>query len=295
MEDIKLGQFIRPFYIGGITFFIRGLSVGEHTDLLMSGEMKRVTNKTWFKIAYTGIVGWEGVLDEEDNKVAYSREVLDSMEIMSGEVDDNSFEEMIVQIGQEVYYSLTLPEEEEIDKFVASIRFLYFRSEEKNKSISESFDCQKCLKSGMARSRPCGRFTSSEIDRYHKELNSLPLESKSNSVDEVKTPMANVRNKYKASSSAKKPKTEEQVAKKRTGAMVLDGFQYKECPVSYIDDWISALSGVLYHCAKSNLSFFSGGIVDQSYKLYQLQKVVSGESSKIESEEMDKIHNKGKK
>lgn len=294
MADVRLGKFIRPFNTNGVTFYLRGLTVGEYTDLLMSGALKNITNRTWFDVAYTGIVDWEGFLDKHGNPVTYSLDMLDNMVPESGAGGDFDLmiEDMIVRIGQEVFYNLTMPNEEEVDKFVASTRFLHFRSDPKNKSVAESYNCETCLKKGMAKTRPCGRFTDEEIDRHHKELNSIPITDELFDGEPVKKLPSKMKNRYKASSASKRPKTEEQIAKKKHGAITVGGFQYPECPVSYIDEWIGSFSSILYSCAKSNLNFFSGGVVDQSYKMHQLQRIVSGEANQIESEEMDKIHKK---
>lgn len=288
MRASGLGKFVKPFEINGVTFYIRGLTVGEYTDLLMSGALKNMTNRVWLEIAYTGIVDWSGFIDELGNHVPYSVEVLDTWEAVDEGIEAG-MEDMIVKVGQEIFQNMTIPSDEEVDKFVASTRFLHFRSDPKNKSASESFNCEACLKKGLAKTRPCGRYTDEEIDREHKRLNNIPEEDAS---EDVKKPVSKMKNRYKASSSVKRPRTEEQAAKRKSGVITVGGFQYPECPVSYVDEWISSLSGILYNCAKSNLTFFSGGVSDQSFKLYQLQRIVAGEAGQIESEEMDKIHKK---
>jgi prepilin-type processing-associated H-X9-DG protein len=281
MHDNKLGKFFSSVTIDGSRFYVRGLTVGEYCDLIFKMQSENIVRdgEQWAAVvAVTGLVGWEDVFDEASNRIEYSEELKEYLP-----------DEVYKVIAEKVFYSLTALSEEERAKFEASIRFLYFSSEKKNEKIAETFNCATCIKKGLAKTRPCGKFSKEEIDQIGRQLRE---EGENVPETPVKAPK-DVKSKYKTSNkrvrtSAEKEGEEPTSRKEFKDYMTLDGYKYPECPVSYVDDWISVLSSMLYHAGKSNLTFFDGGVVDQPYKLLQAQKVVSSEASKIESEEMDK-------
>src|SRR5699024_3003588 len=61
--------------------------------------------------------------------------------------------------------------EDEIHKLRGHMRFLIWASKPEHKVYLDNFDCQSCLKKGLAKGRNCSKFTSEEIDRYYKDLN----------------------------------------------------------------------------------------------------------------------------
>lgn len=273
-----LGKLIREINIDDSIFYVRGLTVGEYCDIAMRGFF-RDSDRLWVEVAMSGIVGWDNIFAEDEwgdiVPVAFSEEAKESLDI-----------EHLIYIGKKIYEELTILSEDEHKKFEAATRFLHFSGEPKNKSLVETFDCETCIKKGLARTRPCGRFSDEEISSMMAELNGA---KESNSVDSTR-PEGDIKSKYKSKRTKMYFENEEvQKPKEKAKVIVLDKYSYPECPISYIDAWISILCGILYHCAKSNVTFFSGGIVDQPYKYYRAERVVSSESSKIEAEEMERM------
>src|SRR5699024_10960497 len=128
-----------------------------------------------------------------------------------------------------------------------------------------------------------------EIDRYYKDLNGKEPEI---AEEEVSAPRKRVgRYKSKKVFSSKSEAEDKQGTKylKDDGSgrvkLVNCSFDFPECPVSWVDEYLKELAGILYHTEKANLPFFSGGVADQLYKFYRIGKVVSGEANEIESEE----------
>jgi hypothetical protein len=273
-----LGKLIREVELDGSIFYVRGLTVGEYCDIAMRGLFKD-SDRLWVEVAMSGVVGWDNIFIEDEwgdpAPLEFREEYKESLEL-----------DHLIYLGKKIYYELSVLSEEEHKKFEAATRFLHFSGEPKNKNMAETFDCEVCLKKGLARTRPCGRFTREQIDNLMSELN----ENKESNTSDSRPSQEDVKSRYK-SKRTKMYFESEQVEKPRekTNSIVLDRYTYPECPISYIDTWISILCGILYHCAKANVTFFSGGIVDQPYKYYRAERIVSSESSKIESEEMEKM------
>jgi hypothetical protein len=273
-----LGKLIREIELEGSVFYVRGLTVGEYCDIAMRGFFKD-SDRLWVEVAMSGIVGWDNIFAEDEwgdpVALAFSEEAKESFDI-----------DHLVYLGKKIYHELTVLSEEEHNKFEAATRFLHFSGEPRNSKMIESFDCESCIKKGLARTRPCGRFSAEEITSMMAELN----EAKESSSVASRPSEGDIKNRYKSKRTKMHFETkEEEKPKEKPKTIVLDKYSYPECPVSYIDPWISILCGILYHCAKSNTTFFSGGIVDQPYKYYRAERIVSSESSKIESEEMERM------
>lgn len=278
MSVKELGRLIREYTYDGSTFYVRGLTVGEFCDLAMQGLLKD-SERFWVEIALTGVVGWEDIFVEDEDgghqELEFSEDGKQGLPI-----------EVLVYLGKKIYNELTILSDDESKKFEAATRFLHFCSGDKNKSVAETFDCETCLRKGLARLRPCGRFTKEEIEQYMGELQGEGEETPQKASQK---PVKNMKSKYKSKRTKMAFENEEVKPKpKKVDTIVLDKYSYPECPVSYIDSWINILCGILYHCAKSNIPFFDGGIVDQPYKYYRAERVVSSESSVIESEEMER-------
>jgi hypothetical protein len=288
--------FTSPIEIQGTIFYARGLTVGEYVHLVMSGSMK-ASISLWVKIAETCISGWEELYIENENGevelLPFSKDSLLDSSILPIEV--------MIELGEKIFNSLTLLSPEEEKQFKAATRFLHFASEDNRKAVIDTFDCQTCIRGGSYKSRICGKYSKDELDEIYRELNSIE-ESRETSAEDTKqsdSDFFSLQNKY--SNSKKKnagmlsaPRVAEAPTSQKT--MRVGDYTYPECPVSYIPDWISTLAGILYHCSKSNLTFYSGGLSDQPYKLYRAERIVAGESGKIEKEEMEKPDKgKGKK
>jgi hypothetical protein len=275
MYEEKLGKFLGTVEIDGSIFHVKGLTVGEYCDLVMKMKREKIPkdSERWNSLIFdVALVDWENVFTEDGEEFHFSSE---NRAYIDGE--------SVFKIAKYCYDELTVLSDEERSKFQASIRFLYFCSEPKHENIVKTFDCQTCILKGLARTRMCGRFSDEQIEELGRQLRNEEEEASEAS----KIANKDMTSKYKTNRSRVKPTVAEKPVEQRS-VLMLDGYKYPECPVSYVDEWISLLTGMLYHAGKSNLPFFGGGVVDQPYKLLQAQKVVSGEASAIEREEMEK-------
>lgn len=278
----ELGNLVREYPLedaekhDAAKLFVRGLTVREYIDLGMQGVV-RGSVSMFVAIAMTGIIGWENVevLSPIGEKTTeFKREYLEDFP-----------EDVLVRVGKFIYMELTEITEDIAKKLQGHIRFLYWASDDKHRFHVENFDCNTCLKKGLARNKKCGKFSNEEIDEWHKRLNGLdePAEE-----EEKKSVKDIIKSRYKSKKSrttAKPKKKERKVDKVRLADC---NFEYPECPISWIDEWIKDLGSVLYHCEKSNIPFFAGGVGDQPYFFYKAAKVVIGEANSIEREEHEK-------
>lgn len=280
-NDYKnLGDFVREFECEGVTFYVRGLTVAEYADLAEQRLLK-LNDRMFVEIAVCGIVGWEDFyIDGEEIKYG---EPYTAEHIIDDNPDPNE-DTVLVKIGKHIYHKLTILDDEDASKFEGFIRFLYWSSKDENEIRSDTYDCETCLKKGLAVKRPCGRFDM----EYRKSF--LKTEKDN---EEIK----NKTSKYSNSNLQKKKKAkldkysstdnnEEDVEPKvRNGGILVGDFKYPECPISWIDQWIKVVGEVMYHAEKTEIPIFEGGLMDQPYMIYRASKVVKSEFSAIEEEE----------
>lgn len=290
-----LGKFITEYDIDGSTFYLRGLTVAEYSDLAKKGLL-RLTNRLFIEIAVVGLVGWSD-LWVEDGDV--------EIPVIFGEgaTAQDLGEKELVEIGQHIYYEMTTISNEMAQKIKGFIRFLYWSSEDKNKTRAETFDCQVCLEKGLAASRPCGRFEMShrleyledkfkERQKAVSEERATPRRKYGNS--KLKDKRESKLKRYAGSDKADS-KDNEPAPVGRNHRLILGKFDYPECPVSWVDEWLKIMAEVMYHSEKSNIPMFEGGLMDQPYQVYRAAKIVKSEYSAIESEKMEAERKKNKK
>jgi hypothetical protein len=280
----RLGEFVREFKYDGVTFFVRGLTVGEYADLASQGSLK-LSKSFYTEIAVCGIMGWEGIgVPYEDH--------------MDGDwIDDDA---ALVAIGKYIYHNLTILQPDVGEKFRGFIRFLYWSSGDDNESQLESFNCDECLDSGRAVNRPCGKY---DMEYRRERLMEKRQEGKKAAQSDSEASQRDVRGRSKyrnqklrrqrTARRERKAEDNKEMSRQR-GYMMLGGYKFPECPISWIDEWVKVLGEAMYHSEKSELPFFSGGIADQPYRIFRASKVVKGEYNSIEQEELEKERNKNK-
>ena len=274
-NENNLGKFIREFEYDGVTFYVRGLTVGEYSDLAEQGLL-RLTDRLFTEIAVCGIVGWDNFY-EGGQEIVYGEPY--TAEDIAG---DGGGEDPLVEIGKYIYHHLTVLDEEDSEKFRGYIRFLYWSSKDENEGRVETFNCETCLNRGIALSRPCGKFDA-EFIKDHIGLE----EEQEQRLKQSKSKYSNTRLQKKKKAKIKRKLAKDNSPKGRGGVMMLNDFKYPECPISWIDEWIKVLGEVMYHAEKSELPLFDGGLMDQPYQIYRASKIVKSEYSKIENEELE--------
>jgi hypothetical protein len=297
---------------GGAIFYVRGLLVGEYLSLGMFG--KKISNDSfWIDVAKMGIVNWKGVQEVsytlpeykliemgEWPNVSDKYAIYEDMPFSKDYIDYIDYN-ILIELGIKIYNEFTILSDEETNKFIAATRFLHFLSEPANKTKAETFDCMKCIENNYRKNRLCSRFTDEEAQGIYEYIKGVEEEDverdevkPEKDLESLKKKYSTVRNKSMVFKDDKgdeiKPRVE-----KASNKVVLDKYSYPECPVSYIPDWINTMAGVFFHCSKSNITFFSGGICDQPYKFYRAERVVASEGSTIEREEMDKAQKSNSK
>ena len=286
-------DFVEKFQIKGTStyFYVRGLTVSEYMKIMKKlTESSRVSNSAFFiRCAIHGIVGWENLVVDEDGEkylLEYSKENV-----------EYAPESVLLQVGEFIYFNLTVPSEEEIEKYKGHIRFKYYISDEKNPNALKHFDCGYCVNNNLYTLRKCSL---SEEERKARHSVSKYAKDKAMIANE-ETAKKN-RDRYGNKSKGKKGaitqniediKQEDQTERPKT-TLFLQKYQFPECPVSWIDRPIKEWADVLYYCGKSNLNFFEGPVSNQLNKYFNLMRIVTSEANQIESETLKEEYDKKK-
>lgn len=276
-----MSYFIEEYEIEGVTFYIRGLTVKEVTELAMDKKSKTKTSfrdSYFFKVAFRAIVGWEDMYAlDEDGDIDMSQPIPFSPELVQ-QLPDH----VLREIGAYAYSTLTVVSEDEEQKLRGYVRFAFYMSD-KPDAIRDSFSCKQCLQAKKHLARKCG-LTDEErefiLSVGEPEDDSADVEvTKEEHVQVAKRPIK------KLTRVATKVITEEESEQKRA-SIKLGGFLFPECPVSWVDDHLRTIGEQLFFCHQNKVSYFSGGVSDQMYKIYSMVKIVGGETSTIENERM---------
>lgn len=267
-----------------VLFWLRGLTVSEMFSLNQILEVGNiVSNSIFYRIGITCLIGWDHMFHEDGDELY---EIHCTKENIEKYLTYNN----ICTLGRHCFSELSQVSELEESKFRGYVNFVFFVSDEKKgKANREKFDCNTCISNGWIMSRPCGRPDAEEKRSQH--YRSTVVKQNISAFDRAKA-MFGIKNKVLRAgkeldkSEQEKRKLEREEQKK--GIMV-GGFRYTECPVTWLTPSVKTLGEALWDCAKNNKTFFGGGVSDQSYKLYQIEKIVSGESNKLEAEEMKKL------
>lgn len=292
MEDFELGEFVSeilvPFEGETLTFFCKGLRVGEMSDLVLKDLLKPPIGSAFFSsIGASSIVGWSGFQDENGDELGYSKEYVEALPL-----------NVLVEVGRQAYYSLTRLSELENDMFRGYIRYAFARSDKDLKVKMKYFECEACIKAGRWAMQLCG-LTPEERERRSQEPNMSVVEP------QKKVTARDIMSKYRTSVSKKKKRKdiEREEAEEKGGIVSasagnrefdLNGFKFKECPTSWIQPWVMDLGEKMLFCHQNGLPYFGGGLESQSQKFYEIGRSVTGEVSAIESEMMEKARSKNK-
>jgi len=301
----KNSVIVNEIEIDGSIFFVRGLTVGEYSNLIMSNKLSN--SDTFFvSLPKLCLVGWKGVESQEYTKPLY--ELMEhpqwpnipdeyiiekEVEFSPDKINDLPYE-VVLRLGKEIFNTYTMLSQQEVEYFKGATRFLNFLSRPENKAKADRYDCNVCIQGGHRDRRICSKFTDEEAKTIKDYLsNSEDDEISEQEIEDGSTvPSKDLASKYKSvrkkKMAFKTDKPEAEVVKVNKGAVKVGGFVFEECPVSWLPSWVSTLTGIFYHCSQSNIPFVSGGICDQPYKLYSAERIVAGENSKIEMEEMEK-------
>jgi hypothetical protein len=282
-----------PFKSQGITFHVRGLTVEEFSILVERTEGKANLSASDFaSLAKTCVVGWEDpIIKEGDDffKLHFSPE---------------TFEEYVnlesrLEIGKFAYTHMTVLSDEEALKVKGYVHFLYYLSEEgKEKEREKSFNCEECVKCKAIFSRNCGRKDKKEL--IEKVLGKQdPTKIISYEIQVQESPLEKAKKKYgrkgKVQSArgmgVKKKTVYEQVLKTDNKKPVnyklkIGEIVFTECPVSYIQPSLKSITSSLFHCVKSNIPYYNGGVADQPNKIFSIQRIIASESASIENARM---------
>lgn len=272
----KFGSFIREYKIEDTNtiFYVRGLTVQEYLDIYELTQIDKIgaADTMFMRVALTGIVGWKdfSVIDE------------DTEEVVDLEFNEENLEylpdQYLVKIGEYIYINLTMPSEDEVKKYRGYIRFKYYMSDDDNKSATKYFNCKDCIEHNLWVNRNCG-FSQEKRDSINKK--DRPTEDVVNKSQEIKS-------RYKSKNKRVKEKSDS----KPRATLYLQGYEYPECPVSWVDPKIQEWADRLYYVAKANGLFFDGGLANQQNKTFELQRLISLESNLIEYENMKKQYDK---
>lgn len=281
---MKVGSFTERYEIDGSIFYVRGLTVGEHTQIAMLDGGRGFTNPlkphTAVEIAFAGIVGWENIYNYQTNEpVEFNEQNLEALP-----------EDVLTELGDHIFFKLTHIDDQTEEKLRGYTRFAHFMSKKENRVKSKTFNCKNCIERGHYRSRVCGKYDQEDLDEMHAEMNDKEVET---STKNIKSKLDKYRSRRRRTMKLRK-NTKNFKQKKETlrQTLTIKGFKFPECPISWVDNWIQTIGGVLFHSDSSDLLLFQGGLFDQPYKLYQASRIISSESNKIEREEWDEKNRK---
>lgn len=279
VRELKLDVDIRH-YDGGsheMKFWVRGLTVAEYIDLCEQGfiEKAKPTSSQFLAIGIHTIVDWKGIKQEPTE------------ERIRQLISDDA----LIDIGTFAFKELTMLSKEEYEKLRGHVKFLHWASQDENEAKAENFNCRTCIKKNIAKRRPCGKFTDEQIEQKRKQFKKEDGEDVDTEEDES-VDVSGMMDKY---GSKKKFKTKKE-AKDYKDKNVVTGngdvirvadYNFPECPVSWVDDWLEELGKVLFHCHSHDLSFFENSVANEPYKFYKAQKIVSSTIGEIRSKEME--------
>lgn len=280
-----MNYFTEELDIEGVTFYIRGLTVKEFTELSMDRKSKTKISLNYsyfYKVAMRAIVGWDNMFAlDEDGEVDFSLPVPYSPELVQ-QLPDN----VLLSIGNYAYTHLTCVSEEEDSKLRGYVRFAFFMSE-KPDAFRDSYSCKQCLMEKRYLNRKCGLsdeekefiLGSDEDDEFGQEDIKLTKEEPKPASEVPRRPVK------KLTKAASRIVADPEPEFKRS-TINLGGFNFPECPVSWVDDHLRTIGEQLFFCHQNKVSYFSGGVSDQLYKIYSMVKIVGGETSSIENERM---------
>lgn len=282
----QLGQFARIITVDDALYTVRGLTFLEYTDLLSRvgfEAVKMYSSDMSYLICRHAILGWSGIYWEAENEGDEPEEFIYSLENID-ELEPHVVSKIVRFIIEEMTHLTDIEE----DKFRGYIRFIYYLSDEKfGESRRKQFDCETCVQNGWYKKRSCTLpALDILIDKKQERDRQANVEaSQSETLDRVAQLKQKMKSRKKKFSSLEELEASKSV---ESGALSIRGMNYPECPVSWIDPWIKTLADGLYDCSKSNKQFYNGGTADQIYKIYKAQRIVGGEASKIEAEQMKK-------
>lgn len=280
---VNVEEYRFPGLYGEAVFYVRGLTVSEMIALNTIFESKeRPSAQDFYRVGITTLVGW-------DNFQVWIDGELYELECLNSNIEKYIEPQHITEIGKYSLGSLTFLSDQEEKKYRGYVNMVFWISDDKKGDRNrESLNCEHCARTGLIMSRPCGRKDKSElIEKYHGKKD---VERKLSSVELAKKKLG-LKNKIRKSGVEK---TAAELEEKRirdaenAKTMVLGSFKYPECPVTWIPASIRTMADALWDCSKNSKTFFSSGVADQPHKIYQAEKIVGGEASRLESEEIKK-------
>lgn len=270
-----LGSYIRPFHIDDqTTIFCRGLKVREYHDFVDRGGLdSSVRDSFYSKIAIACIEGWKNIYKKNSDG-----EIVGKIEYEEGKEELLDIKHL-KEIGKFCFQDLTLLKDDEKEKIKGFINFLYWKSEDENEQRAKTFDCETCLESGKAITRPCGLYSREKRINYNKENESDDTTSAKD--------LENRRNRYGMGKKTYVSKENYEDVKEEREYMHIGNFKFPECPISWVDSELKVICETLYHSEKSERNYFDGGVADQLYKIYKMAVLIKNEYGKIEEKKME--------
>jgi hypothetical protein len=270
-----------------VIFWLRGLTISEMFSLNEIIEQSNIIpNSIFYRIGITCLVGWDHMYVEREGE-------LYSVSCNANNIEECLTHQDVTTLGKIAFSELSQVSDLEESKYKGYVNFVFHISDEKKgKANRESFNCEECARKGLIMSRPCGR---PDRDKLRDEFYGKTRKKEVKTAIEIARSQFGIKGKLKR--AGKELSKEEQEEKKkleeeRKKGIMINGFRFVECPVTWLTPSVKTLGEALWDCAKNNKTFFSGGVSDQSYKIYQIEKIVSSESNRLEAEEMKRLQSK---
>ena len=296
-----IGQFVRPCKVSyqgrEVIFWCRPITVGEHTDLVdfyIEDGRVLANQQLPTMLCHLAIIHWQYLaITDDDDQIVLDENGLGQYLAFDKEYISMIPKEVLDAVGLFIYGEMMVLSDELIQKYKGHIRYLYALDDKSGSSQSVYLkDCKKCLEAGRDKLFKCG---------YSEEKKSLlllngdiqygeegqPIEvAVPKEKDEPKDLLSRYANRSRFNRGPAKVEPE------RPSSIRFGGFEYPECPVSWVPTSVKNIASKLYDAQKNNMPIFDGGIFSQPNHLYTAAKVVESEYTMIENElkekEMDK-------
>lgn len=272
----------------GAVYQVRGLTVGEKSELAFSGAFEVGSSGELLKVysAEKGIVSWRRVPVYDQTGKIVRKNGLTEYVPADASIDDLPFHHLI-EVGDYIFNELSVLDEEQELKLRGLIRFKFWFGDESREEYRKTFNCSTCIEKGYDKRRNCGLEQEKKDiirrqieDRKTKER--VELARKQN--ERIHKALVN-RKSRKRRVSINKP--EEDKLRIASGTLSILGFVYDECPMSWIPTGLKQVSDHLYYAVKNGQMIVPGALFDQPAILWEAGRVLVAEGSVVESKMME--------
>jgi len=277
---------------GTATFEVRGLTLGEYTQMIRNGTIKvgGSSSRLMYECFQRCVISATNLIIGMDYEA-------DPVRAIYWDPDKHTVEDIdetiIDEVGRFIFENLSILSKSDSEKIRGHIRFRYWFSEEKRRKELEGYECSECVKRKLYMSRECGR-SQEEIESLIRANESD--EERAERVERNEAQKRKDEAMLKALMSRRKTNSRKRftlnaptkVKKESDGKhrLVIRGFKFPECPTSWIPLHLRHDADVAYEVDKQSVQVAAGGLFDQPNRMYEIVRTTRSEASLMEYEKM---------